>query len=215
MKNRHALTLVLSVGFLLLLGSGTALADEIVNISVNTSPLTASSAGPFTLQFQLTDGSGGVVADGNNTVTISNFNFGGGSGPSGPISLTDNSFLVFSNSGFIPGSSLSFVVDLTTNLDLLAPDEFSFFILTNDPINNPLTTIDVGGSLALVDLGTSHIQSFVGTGAFAGVDATAALATPTPEPSSLLLLGTGLLVLVLLSRRLTQLTQGRPGGNWL
>ena len=149
MKNRHAFTLVVSVGFLLLLGSGTALADEIVDISVNTSPLTtppASLAGPFTLLFQLTDGSG--VGDANNTVTISNFAFGGGSGPSGPISLTDTSFFVFSNPGFIPGSSLSFVVDLTTNPDLGGtPDQFSFAILTNAGTN--ITTTDVlGGSLA-------------------------------------------------------------------
>jgi hypothetical protein len=46
------------------------------HVTVATSPLIGHPAGPFSLDFQLTDGSG--LGDANNTATISNLSYGGG-----------------------------------------------------------------------------------------------------------------------------------------
>src|SRR5437868_15463863 len=56
-------------------------ASIIYDISVNATPLIGHSAGPFSLEFQLNDGSG--IGDGNNTVVLSNFAFGAGGGQAG------------------------------------------------------------------------------------------------------------------------------------
>lgn len=55
----------------------TASAALISNISLNTAPLVGHPAGPFSIFLVFTDGDG--IGDGNNTVTISNVTFGGGS----------------------------------------------------------------------------------------------------------------------------------------
>src|SRR5579871_5069955 len=91
------------LGALLLAGAGAGRAQTTFTVSIDTSALMGNPGGPFSLDFQLTDGSG--TNDGNNTATLSNFNFGVGAatgtanlsgGASGSLSsgitLTDNSF---------------------------------------------------------------------------------------------------------------------------
>ena len=46
------------------------------NVSMNTAPPIGHPAGPFTFYVAMTDGSG--LSDGNNIITISNLDFGGG-----------------------------------------------------------------------------------------------------------------------------------------
>src|SRR4051812_19466391 len=60
-----------------------ARADIIFNVSMNTAPLIGHPAGPFSIDFQLNNGSGPLA---DNTATISNFNFGGGA-PAGTPTL--------------------------------------------------------------------------------------------------------------------------------
>ena len=59
---------------------------DVINydISMNTAPLIGHPAGPFSLEFQLNDGSG--TGDENNTAVLSNLTFGGGA-PVGAPSL--------------------------------------------------------------------------------------------------------------------------------
>lgn len=118
-------------------------ADVIDTVSLDTTRLVGSVAGPFQLSFQFNDGSG--LGDGNNTVTLSNFAFGGGSavgpateigGSTGDLStsvvLTDTNFFNYFAEGFTPGATLSFRIDATTNIDAgPIPDAFSFAILDN------------------------------------------------------------------------------------
>jgi hypothetical protein len=125
---------------------GSARADNTYLFSMDTTPFVGNSAGPFYLDFQLSQGGGGT----NNNVTLSDFTFGGGSagavytqsagtpflmippvepagGASGSaatqVELTDdpsvNSAAASFNElieAFTPGNSLSFMVDATANL---------------------------------------------------------------------------------------------------
>lgn len=145
-----------------------ARADSIFTVTLNTAPLTTlpgSSAGPFAMAVQLTDGSG--AGDANNTATLSNFQFGGGSAAACPgacstfggvtgsalssIVLTDGSFFSALVESFTPGSSLSFQVDLTTNVDAGAtPDLFAFSLL--DANGASLATLDPFGTDTLVSV---------------------------------------------------------------
>src|ERR1017187_697775 len=61
----------------------TASGDMIYNVTLDTAPLVGHPAGPFYVEATFTDGSG--VGDANNTVTMSNFTFGGGSALGGPL----------------------------------------------------------------------------------------------------------------------------------
>ena len=57
----------------------------IYNVTLNTVPLVGHPAGPFYIELAFTDGGG--VNDANNTVSLSNFNFGGGSALGSPLVL--------------------------------------------------------------------------------------------------------------------------------
>jgi hypothetical protein len=108
---------------------------------MNTAPLAGHTAGPFSLEFQLNDGSG--TNDGNNTASLSNFLFNGGAAVGSPtlnggasgnltsgVTLTDNSFFNQFIQGFTAGSTLSFRLSLSTNVGSGGtPDQFSFAIL--------------------------------------------------------------------------------------
>src|SRR5580700_3551787 len=52
----------------------SSIADPAYTVSLTTNPLIGDSAGPFSVAFQLIDGSG--AGDGNNTVILSGFHFG-------------------------------------------------------------------------------------------------------------------------------------------
>src|ERR1700730_12874681 len=98
-----------------------ASAASTYEVTINTAPLVGHPAGPFSILFAFTDGSG--LADGNNTVNIRPFDFAGGSGlgnatliggTSGSletgITLTDTSFLNVFYESFSPGSVLRFTL---------------------------------------------------------------------------------------------------------
>jgi len=133
----------------------TAIADEIYNVTLDTAPLVSHPAGPFYVEFAFTDGSG--YGDGNNTVTASAFNFGGGSALGSPVvfggasgsletgvTITDTSFLSLFYEQFAPGLQLSFTLGLTSNNDADGiPDGLTFFVLDNSGV--PLPTLAPGG----------------------------------------------------------------------
>jgi hypothetical protein len=213
MNRKVLLRTAIALGAVLLaLGPRRALADEIVNISVNTSSLPTTPGSEVV--FILTDGSGLTPADGNNTATLSGFGLGGGLagavdatnlGGFGPtsnlgstVSLTDSSFLNSFGQFFTPGNSLSFTLDLTTNVDAgVTPDQFSMYIY--DSSTNPIATTNdpVPNENALFAI---NIDS--SSPAFKNYDpALVTTTTPAPEPSTLLLFGSGLASVGLLRRR--------------
>jgi hypothetical protein len=191
-------------------------ADEIYDVSIDTSALIGNAAGPFSLDFQFTDGSG--TGDGNNTVTLGNFTFGAGSATGSPttagavsgdltsgVSLTDSDFFNEFTQTFTPGNVLTFTLELTTNVDAGGvPDEFSFAILDNT--DSEIPTLGTFDNLLLVDIDSSQptLQGFasdtsrgtVATGD--SIDVPGPLITsPVPEPAGLSLLASGLAFLAL------------------
>jgi hypothetical protein len=203
-KKKLALVMIVFAALFFTLGERSVYADVILNVSVDTSALPSIPGSEIV--FVLTDGSG--LGDMNNTATLSGFAFGiGGSagavdlvnssgGWSGDLSgaaLTDNAFTNVLGAFFTAGSQLSFVLDLTTNVDGGGtPDQFAFAIL--DPNGVPISTTDPTGSNNLLvinlDSATPTVQSYSNQ-----------LTTTVPEPSSLLLVGTALLALGAYSRR--------------
>lgn len=142
-------TLLSQMAFLLLLHVA-AYADALYNVTINTSTLAGSPAGPFYLQVQLADGSG--TGDGNNTAVMTNIQLGGGTVAGSPlvqgdafgslsssVVLTDGSLLSYLVQPFTPGTALSFQLDLTTNVDSGGtPDGFAVSIL--DSTLTPIPT---------------------------------------------------------------------------
>ena len=127
----------------------TASADVAYNVTLDTTPLVGHPAGPFYVYAAFTDGSG--VDDANNTVTLTDFNFGGGSALGGPVvfggatgsletgvSITDSSFINLFSEQFAPGLQLSFNLDLTLNDDAGGtPDRLTFYILDSSGVALP------------------------------------------------------------------------------
>lgn len=167
------------------------------SVTIDTSGLLGNPAGPFTLDFQLNDGSGGP-GDANNTVTINNFNFGGGGGPfglvttiggasgslpGGSVSITDTVFWNEFYQSFAIGSTLKFDVNLTTNLDPLpTPDQFVVYILDNALVPVQTTDPTVGrGAVIVVDVNSATPT----------VEQYALIASVIPEPSTIMLFGLG------------------------
>ena len=191
---------------LLSLSATTGHADFIFTVSVNTSGLINDSSltGPFGIDFQLVQGDGSVI----NTATISNINLGTGGAAVGSPSLTnsmgsltngvtldDSNFFSDFNQQFTPGSSLTFTVDLTTNVGATAPDEFSFAILQNYGTANvgEIPTTDPSGLNTLITVNiTSSTPSIMSYGGTDG-DPPAPQVNVVPEPSTLMLTLTGLL----------------------
>jgi len=182
-----------------------------VTFSVNTNTSSISGSSTYEVAFLLIDASGS--GDANNTVTINNFAFGGGSPGTvdltesvgdftgdltSTVTLTDSQVLNSFASTFTAGSQLSFTVNMTTNPDGslplgLAGDQFGFFLL--DSTGTPIPTTNACGPddtgecallLATVQSdGTLDIQSF-------SSDVTGPVqVSNTPEPATLLLLATG------------------------
>lgn len=193
---------------------GSAYADTIETVTINTSSLTAGS---YDLAFQFNDGSG--TLDGNNTVTLSNFFFGSGSPSGAPlatyqglntdgtgnlgssVALTDSGFFNLFVQQFTPGSTLSFLVDITGNVDAInpqngiyTPDQFAVNIF--NPQGNLIPTNDPTGNNSF------YVLSIDSTGS-----AQAQQYAAVPEPASLALLGSGLLTCAALLRRRTKMVE--------
>lgn len=191
--------------------------DAVYNVTLNTTSLAGHAAGPFSLEFQLTDGSG--TNDRNNTAIMSNFGFGGGASAGAPIltggsaggldsfvAITDSSFLNQFIQQFTPGNQLSFTLALTTNVDSGGiPDQFTMSILDQTGAELPTTsTFDV---FLAIDINSSNpgVRTFSSDASRAPaagggpVSIEAPVLSEVPEPGSLVLVG-GALMLVLLTR---------------
>jgi hypothetical protein len=206
----NRLRLACLIGFLAVLffglGQRPAYADPLIFVAkLDTSGLVGNLNGPFSVAFVLTDGSG--AGDSNNTVLLSGFAFGGGSagsvssfsgGTTGAlssgVSLTDSSFLNYLVSAFTPGSTLSFTIDMTLNVDGGGtPDQFSFSLLNGSGFNINTRDPTEANSLLTVNIDSASpmIQTF-------GSDLTPApTATLVPEPATLWLVVTGLVMVLL------------------
>ncbi len=201
-----------------LLTAPAAQADLGFNVQMSTAALVGHGAGPFSLDFQFTDGDGAA----NNTVTLTNFAFAGGSATGSPltllggtsgsltggVTLPGSSFLAEFEQGFTPGSLLSFDVQMTTNFAGGTPDSFTLAILDNTaselPTRSPsdvFLRIDVTGA-------SPTIQTFASDPRQAPAGGGTALSIPAPtilipEPGTAALVVSGLLpVLGIVGRRL-------------
>jgi hypothetical protein len=126
-------------------------------VTLNTAPLVGHPAGPFSILIALTDGSG--LGDGNNTIQITNVDFGGGSGSGGAglfggatgsletgVTMNDSAPLSLLTESFSPGQTLRFTVSVTTGDDVgEIPDGMSFYILDNSGL--PIPTLAPGAAL--------------------------------------------------------------------
>jgi hypothetical protein len=184
-------------------------ANLLFDVSLNTSPLIGNSVGPFYADFQLIDGGG--VGDNNNRVDLSNLAYGGGSfdnffgftggvsgNPTSTLTLTDSEFINEVFVRFNPGSTLSFQVGLSTNVDAgPTPDAFSFGIL--ETVGSTLVPLPTGGldALLLVDINqTSPVINTFTTSPDSPIQLAAPQISAVPESSSLFLVGVGLLNLI-------------------
>jgi hypothetical protein len=200
-----SLGLALGAGVLFVAQSGSAATIEYY-VDVNTASLVGNSSGPFSLDFQLNDGSG--LGDANNTATINNFSFGSGNasgtpnlagGASGDLSsavnLTDGAPFNEFYQTFNAGNTLAFDVTLTLNSDAgQTPDSFAFAILDNNLYNLPTT--GVGDTFLMVNLGPTPS---VTTGLSTSPAVTVSVAA-VPEPGSLAWVSLGLMVFGLWKR---------------
>ena len=200
MKRILSLSLGLALGAGILFTAKTAVASTIqYYVDINTASLVGNASGPFSLDFQLNDGSG--LGDANNTATINNFTFGTGGATgtanlaggaagdlSGTVSLTDSTPFNEFYQAFNAGTELTFNVTLTRNSDAgPTPDSFAFAILDNS-LNN-LPTTGIGDTYLQVNLGpTPSITTGVSTSPAVTVSVAA-----VPEPDSLVWVSLGLM----------------------
>lgn len=196
----------------------TATAD-IINVTLDTTPLMGHPAGPFSILFVFTDGDG--IGDSNNAVTINNISFGGGSalggsfqfgGASGSlaggVTIDDSFFLSLFSEAFVPGNQLTFTLSLTTADDAGGiPDRLTFSIL--DALGSPIPTLAPAGDFFLgADLGSAGavLEVFGSDPSRApSVGSAVSIAAPTitavPEPTTISLLGVALAAMVIQRRR--------------
>jgi hypothetical protein len=201
MKRILSLSLGLAFGAGALFTAQTGGASTIqYYVDINTASLVGNPSGPFSLDFQLNDGSG--LGDANNIATINNITFGTGSATgtanlaggaagnlSGAVTLTDTTPFNEFYQTFNAGNELTFDVTLTLNSDTgPTPDSFAFAILDNNLNNIPTT--GVGDSYLQVNLSPTPS---VATG-FSTSPAVTVSVAAVPEPGSLAWISLGLMV---------------------
>jgi hypothetical protein len=226
--NASTRLLIWSVGATLLCASSKA--DLIYLVSLDTSPLLGHPAAPFSLNFQLNDGSGS--GNGNNTAILGQFSFGAGGGASGTPSLlggaagdfdssvviTDSSFLNYFAQEFIPGSALTFRLELTSNVEPgPQPDQFSLALLDNSGFEvptlgpfNALLVIDITAPMPLPQVFASD-GSVAPFGGGDPINLTAPEVTAVPEPGTGVLLATALAILLGVRRTVRASRRARSG----
>jgi hypothetical protein len=194
---------------LLLLPANNALALS-YDVNLNTSSLSGTSA---QLAFDFIDG-----GPPSNTTTISAFSTNGTLGSSsttggvsgtlpGNVTLTDSSFFNEYLQNITLATNLSFHLDATNTPPGLGsiPDSFSFFLLAQNTSLPLFTTSDPTGSDALFALdlnGTT--QGTLAVFSVPNHEVTFSVTSPVtavPEPSTWLLLGSGVLVLAFVKRK--------------
>ncbi len=218
----------LAVSASVLLLSGPAQASVTYHADINTSALNnspASGAGPFFLDFSLTDGNSGVF----NNVTISNFQFVGGTATGSStgtgtnsgtgdfgstVTLTDAGGNLFNDvyQGFTPGTThISFDVtssNLNSGAFGFTPDAFNIALLGSDLNNLPTTSPDglsvlsqaFDATLTAGAFNNIALGSTSGSGP-TGIDTSGVTINSVPEPSRAMLLMGGLGALVFRRRR--------------
>jgi len=185
------------------------------NIDINAGLYAANTlTAPFLLDFQLN--SGGGVSPVTNTVTLSKFDFQGGSGHFGSatmlgnasgdlsstVTLVDNASSSYNEffQGFAAGvSHISFTIDTSTQLNNPAPDLFSVAILDSSTGYPQIPTNDPQG-ISLINLTLTDpiaISSYSGIGSAAGVNVTVA---PVPVPGAMMLFASAMIGLVKIRR---------------
>jgi MYXO-CTERM domain-containing protein len=200
---------LLSIGAILA-AAASLHADMTYHVSLDTAGLQGSPSAPFSLDFQLFDGTG--LGNANTTVSLWNFNFGGGSagattfdagGVSGDlgskITLTDSSFYNEFFQDFTPGSTLQFDVQIDSSWQSGGtPDEFSFAILDNNLFNLPTNALATD---TFANVETDGTNFTVLTASSLDGTVPAPTVTPVPEASTYGLFGAALLGLAALKRR--------------
>ncbi len=183
-------------------------------VNVDTSSLVGNPAGPYSLDFQLNDGSG--WGDASNWATVSDIKFGGGSATgsantfggawgdlSSSVNLHDSDPLVNEfYQGFTAGSWLSFTVSLSTQVESgPTPDEFSFAILDGSLFNIATQAL---GTDAFVQVNIDSQNPSILSYGSADLTIPAPTVTPVPEASTYGICGAALLGLVAFKRRKKQ-----------
>jgi hypothetical protein len=206
MSLNHLLKSSILIAVLLSLGSATAMAAPATfSVSLNTSSLVG--LGQFSLAFQLADGSG--LGDANNTVSLHDFNFHGGStgsvggvfgGATGNfssgVSLTDtDAFFNAMFQSFTPGTSVSFLATLSNNADA-GPFQDLFAMSLLDGSGTGIPTLDTNGNDTLLTITLDgNLNPPLGAWGTDPQRSALHLAAPDvariPEPGSLMLLVSG------------------------
>lgn len=192
-----------------LLLAHSAQADNIYNVSIDTSSLTNGTSAPYYLDF-LYIGQGGL-----NTASLGGFSFSGiSAGLNGVISTSGTTSGDTSSSISIAASgagsewyqainggttNISFNLDLTTLAPAgLTPDQFTLSIL--DSTLGTISTSDTFGSMATFTINndaTTTNATFVGN----SPTTVSVSVSAVPEPSTYLLFGLGALVLIVAFHR--------------
>jgi MYXO-CTERM domain-containing protein len=191
------------LGLVLIAAGSPARADLSWTVSLDTSQLASHYTGPFGLDFEL-------VGSNGNTVTLTDFSFGGGAAGPGPafvsggvggdltggVTLDDSSsFFSDFNQQFTTGGTLSFTVSTSLNSGSF-PDSFSMVIFQQydaahgyDPFagtgGTPIATADPSGadSFVTVAINGAEATTAVGYSSAAGDVSNTVTASVVPEPS--------------------------------
>jgi hypothetical protein len=175
-----------------------------VNVTLNTSSL----SGTQTIVFGITDGDG--VAD--NSVALSDFNFGGGSAEGSPsyigsgvagdlssvIAMDDSGFSALFEQQLNVGSSLSFALSTTDNFAGGTPDAFAMY-LCDATVSTCYSDDALSGAMLILNLtgGTVTPSSFILNGASdQNLPAPLVTGVTAPEPAEWMLLLSGLFALL-------------------